>query len=94
MVSLQWIRGRLALEVTGLLVGDREPARVAAAAVDPDEPGAQGYFGPDSATWLIHAVWSYSFRNIIELLASGPERDAAAALGARRRRLGHGGSHA
>ena len=55
MVSLQWLRSRLALEVTGLLVGDREPARVAAAAVDPDEPGAQGYFGPDSATWLIHA---------------------------------------
>jgi hypothetical protein len=46
------------------------------------------------ATWLIHAVWSYCFRNIIELLASDPERDAAAALGARRRRLRHGGSHA
>jgi hypothetical protein len=46
------------------------------------------------ATWLVHAVWSYCFRNTIELLASGSERDAAAALGARRRRLGHGGSHA
>jgi uncharacterized protein (DUF2236 family) len=55
MVSLEWIRSRLALQVTGLIVGDRQPARVAAAEIDPDEPGAQGYFGPDSVTWAIHA---------------------------------------
>jgi hypothetical protein len=36
------------------------------------------------ATWLVHAVWQYGFRNAIELLASPPERDAAAALRAQR----------
>ena len=36
------------------------------------------------ATWLAHGVWQYCFRNVIELLASAPERDAAAALRARR----------
>jgi hypothetical protein len=46
------------------------------------------------ATWLTHAVWSYCFRNIIELLASGAERAAAAALFEGRRRLGHRSSHA
>ncbi|HEX2515505.1 MAG TPA: hypothetical protein VH257_12430 [Chloroflexota bacterium] len=46
------------------------------------------------ATWLAHAVWSYCFRNIIELLASGAERAAAAALFEGRRRLGHRSSHA
>jgi hypothetical protein len=45
-------------------------------------------------TWLAQAVWSYCFRNLIELLASGPEREAAAALRARRRRLGPRSSHA
>jgi hypothetical protein len=46
------------------------------------------------ATWLSHAVWSYAFGNLIELLSSGPERDAAAALRGRGRRLGPRGSHA
>jgi hypothetical protein len=32
------------------------------------------------ATWLAHAVWHYCFRNIVSLLASEPERDAATAL--------------
>jgi hypothetical protein len=36
------------------------------------------------ATWLAHAVWQYCFRNVIELLASASERDAAAALRAQR----------
>ena len=54
-VSLQQLRSRLALEVTGLIVGDREPARAAATTVDPDGDGATGYFGPDSVTWKIHA---------------------------------------
>jgi hypothetical protein len=45
------------------------------------------------ATWLAQAVWSYCFGNLIELLASGPERDAAAALRGRRR-LGPRSSHA
>jgi len=39
------------------------------------------------AAWLAHAVWQYCFRNVVELMASAPERDAAAALGAQRRRL-------
>jgi hypothetical protein len=46
------------------------------------------------ATWLAHAVWSYCFRNTIELLASDAERAAAAALFGGRRRLGHRSSHA
>jgi hypothetical protein len=46
------------------------------------------------ATWLTHAVWGYCFRNLIELLASGAERDAAAALFGGRRPLGHRSSHA
>lgn len=46
------------------------------------------------ATWLAQAVWSYCFRNIIELLASGPEREAAAALARPGRRLKTRGSHA
>ncbi|HEX2186673.1 MAG TPA: hypothetical protein VHN78_14340 [Chloroflexota bacterium] len=32
------------------------------------------------ASWLIHSVWSYCFRNIIDLLANGSEHDAAADL--------------
>jgi hypothetical protein len=32
------------------------------------------------ATWLTHAVWHYCFRNVLALLASGPERAAASAL--------------
>lgn len=36
------------------------------------------------ATWLAHAVWQYCFRSVIELLASPPERDAAALLRAQR----------
>lgn len=54
MVSIGWLRSRLALQVTGLIAGDRQPSR-AVATVDPDEPGAVGYFGPDSVTWAIHA---------------------------------------
>lgn len=37
------------------------------------------------ATWLFHAVWQYSFRNVIDLLASAAERTAASDL---RRRVG------
>jgi uncharacterized protein (DUF2236 family) len=58
MVSLQSIRSRLALEVTGMIVGDRPPSRVVATERDADataSPGAAGYFGPDSVTWAIHA---------------------------------------
>lgn len=54
MIPLQRLRSRLALEVTGLIAGDREPARAAAADVDPSAPGATGFFGPDSVTWAIH----------------------------------------
>jgi len=36
------------------------------------------------ATMLAHAVWQYAFRNWLELLAGEAERDAAAALRARR----------
>ena len=32
------------------------------------------------ATWLVHAIWQYCFRNVINLLASAAEREAAAAL--------------
>jgi hypothetical protein len=46
------------------------------------------------ATWLAQAVWSYCFGNIIELLASRGERDAAAAMRGRGRRLGPRSSHA
>lgn len=46
------------------------------------------------ATWMVLAVWSYCFRNIIELFASGPERDAAAALSGRGGRFRPHGSHA
>ena len=46
------------------------------------------------ATWLALAVWSYCLGNIIELLASRGERDAAAALRGRGRRLGPRSSHA
>ncbi|MGH2369191.1 MAG: hypothetical protein ACRDI2_13425, partial [Chloroflexota bacterium] len=46
------------------------------------------------ATWLAHAVWNYCFRNLLELLASGPERDAASALRGRGQGLGPRGNHA
>ena len=46
------------------------------------------------ATWMVLAVWSYCFRNIIDLFASGSERDAAAALSGRGRRFTAHGSHA
>jgi hypothetical protein len=46
------------------------------------------------ATWLAHAIWSYCFRNIIELLASGQEREAADALSGQGQRLGPRSSHA
>lgn len=39
------------------------------------------------ATWLAHSVWHYCFRNILDLLATGTERNAATALGGRSRRL-------
>lgn len=55
MVSLDWLRSRLALQVTGLIVGDREPSRAAVVTADADDPGAAGFFGPGSATWAIHA---------------------------------------
>jgi len=55
MVSLDWLRGRLALQVTGLIVGDRQPSRASVTVADPDDPGAAGYFGPGSVTWAIHA---------------------------------------
>ncbi|MBI3970268.1 MAG: hypothetical protein HY332_03165 [Chloroflexi bacterium] len=35
-------------------------------------------------TWLAHTVWQYCFRNILDLLASAGERDAAALLGVKR----------
>ena len=55
MDALQWLRSQLALQVTGLIVGDRPPARAAVAVAVDDEPSAAGYFGPDSVTWTIHA---------------------------------------
>ena len=39
------------------------------------------------ATWLAHAVWHYCFRNILDLLASDRDREAAGALRGRRRHL-------
>jgi uncharacterized protein (DUF2236 family) len=54
MDSLQWLRGRLALQVTGLIAGDRQPSRATVLEADPDDPDAIGYFGPDSVTWTIH----------------------------------------
>lgn len=39
------------------------------------------------ATWLAHAVWNYSFRNVIDLLATGKDRDAALELRGRARPL-------
>jgi hypothetical protein len=39
------------------------------------------------ATWLAHAVWNYSFRNLIDLLATAKDRDAASALRGRARPL-------
>ena len=54
-MDLLWLRSRLALQVTGLIVGDRQPARATVADPDVDDPGAVGYFGPDSVTWAIHA---------------------------------------
>jgi hypothetical protein len=38
-------------------------------------------------TWLAHSIWSYCFRNAMDLLASASERDAATALRSRVRRL-------
>ena len=40
------------------------------------------------ATWLAHAIWHYSFCNIIDLLARDRDRDAASALRGRARWLG------
>jgi hypothetical protein len=41
------------------------------------------------ATWLAHAVWQYCFQNIVDLLASQQEREAALALRGQARLLGH-----
>lgn len=51
MVSIQWLRSRLAVQVTDLVAGDGEPRRATARV----EPADGGYFGPDSVTWAIHA---------------------------------------
>ncbi len=62
MISVQWLRSRLALEVTGLIIGDRRPARAAASLAGTDDgtgtstdASGGGFFGPDSVTWTVHA---------------------------------------
>jgi len=51
MDALTWVREQLALQVTGLIIGDNEPA-VERRDVSFDED--PGFFGPDSITWRMH----------------------------------------
>lgn len=49
--AIGWVRARLALGVSELIIGDNPPAaerRTVPIEVDP------GYFGPDSVTWRLH----------------------------------------
>ncbi len=50
--ALGWLRTRLALEVSELLIGDNPPAVERRTVPFEEDPG---YFGPDSITWQVHA---------------------------------------
>jgi uncharacterized protein (DUF2236 family) len=50
--ALEWVRTRLALEVSDLLIGDNPPAVERRSVPFEEDPG---YFGPDSITWRVHA---------------------------------------
>lgn len=50
--ALGWVRARLALEVSDLLIGDNLPAIERRTVAFEEDPG---YFGPDSITWQVHA---------------------------------------
>lgn len=49
--ALDWVRGQVALQVTGMLIGDHEPASTRRLVPFEEDPG---YFGPDSVTWRLH----------------------------------------
>jgi uncharacterized protein (DUF2236 family) len=49
--ALAWVRARLALRVSGLLIGDHPPAIGRSGVSFADDPG---YFGPGSVTWRLH----------------------------------------
>jgi uncharacterized protein (DUF2236 family) len=49
--GLTWVREQLALQVTGLIIGDNDPAIERREVSFEDDPG---YFGPDSVTWRMH----------------------------------------
>jgi uncharacterized protein (DUF2236 family) len=51
MYGVTWVREQLARQVTGLIIGDNQPA-VERRDVSFDED--PGYFGPDSVTWRMH----------------------------------------
>jgi uncharacterized protein (DUF2236 family) len=51
MFGVTWVREQLARQVTGLIIGDNQPA-VERRDVSFDED--PGYFGPDSVTWRMH----------------------------------------